>query len=131
MAKYSGKGGVCYISTSGSGDATTILGLSQWTLSRAAAKIDVTEFGDANMEKVQDLADVTGTLSGFWDDTDDNLYDAAASSDGCKVYLYPSDLVTGKYFYGPAWIDFSIDVPRGGAVTVSGSFEANGAWGQK
>lgn len=131
MAKYAGKDAVVYLSTSGAGAATTILGLNQWTLNMTTTKHDVTEFGDSNMVKVQDVPDVTGTLSGWWNDTDDNLYDASQSSDGCNMYLYPSDLVTGKYFYGPAWIDFSIDSPRGGPVTVSGGFEARGAWGME
>jgi hypothetical protein len=47
-----------------------------------------------------------------------------------KLYLYPSSDATGKYFYGPAWVDFSIEVPVDGAATISGSFAANGAWGQ-
>lgn len=131
MAKYAGKDGVVYISTSGTGNATTIVGLNNWTLNRPTDKHEVSEFGDANKTYVQGFSDCSGELSGFWNDTDDNLYDASASDDGCNLYLYPSSLVTTKYFYGPAWVDFSVACPASGAVTVSGSYVANGSWGMQ
>lgn len=131
MAKYAGRKGVVYISTSGGGNATTILGLNEWSLNMPTDKYEVTEFGDTNKTYVQGLPDVTGTLSGFWNDTDDNLYDASQSSDGVKMYLYPSADATSKYWYGTAWVDFSITTPQTGPVGVSGSFAAAGAWDQK
>ncbi len=94
-------------------------------------KYDVTQFGDSSKSYVQGLPDVTGTLSGFWDDTDDNLYDASQSSDGVKMYLYPSEDATSKYWYGTAWVDFSITTPQTGPVAVSGSFAGKDSWGQK
>jgi hypothetical protein len=130
LARYSGKKGVVYISTSGTGNATTIVGLNNWTYNRTADNQEVSQFGDTNKAYVQGLADATGDLSGFWDDTDDNLYDASISSDGCKMYLYPSSDATTKYFYGPAYVDFSVACPQTGPVTVSGSWVASGAWGQ-
>ncbi len=130
MARYAGEGGVVYISTDGTSAPTTILAMNNWTLNMPTDKHEVTAFGDANKRYVQGLPDVSGEISGFWDDTDDNMYDASQSDDGCQMYLYPSDLVTTKYWYGPAWIDFSIAVPNSGPVTVSGSFIANGSWGQ-
>lgn len=129
MAIYHGKGGVAYISTTGSGDATTIVGLSEWSLNRPTDRVETTEFGAGNKTYVQGYADATGNLSGFWDDTDDNLYDASQSSDGVKLYLYPSEDAPSKYFYGPAWVDFSITVSNSDAVRLSGSFAANGEWG--
>jgi hypothetical protein len=131
LAKYAGRKGVAYLSTTGGGAATTVLGLNEWSLNMPTDKYDVTEFGDANKTYVQGLPDVTGTLSGFWDDTDDNLYDGAQSADGIKMYLYPSSDAASKYWYGTAWTDFSITVPQTGPVAVSGSFSAAGAWGQK
>lgn len=130
MALYHGKKGVVYLSTTGSGTATTILGLNSWSLNMPTDKVETTAFGAANKTYVQGLPDVSGSISGYWDDTDDNLYDAMTSSDGVKIYLYPSSDVATKYFYGPAWVDFSISVSNSGAVTVSGDFVANGAFGQ-
>jgi len=78
---------------------------------------------------VQGLADIKGTFAGFWDDTDTTLKTAAASADGTKLYLYPSTDAATKYAYGPAWVDVSFDTSVGDAVKISGSFAANGAWG--
>jgi hypothetical protein len=130
VALYHGKKGVIYISTSGSAAAIAAVSLSSWSLDSATDRVEVTAFGDTNKTYVQGLPDLTGDLSGFWNDTSDQLYDASRSADGVKLYLYPSSDATGKYWYGPAWVDFSIEVPVDGAATISGSFAANGSWGQ-
>ena len=53
----------------------------------------------------------------------------SASSDGCRIYLYPSSDAPGKYVYGPAWLSVSIETGSTDAVKISGEFVANGAWG--
>lgn len=129
MARYHGKKGAVYMSTSGSGTATWIT-LSQWTLNMPTDKAEVTSFGDGNKTYVQGFKDISGTLSGFWDDTDAKLFQGADSTDGVKLYLYPSSDAAAKYFYGTAWLDSSIDVGVNGAVTESGNFVAAGTWGR-
>jgi len=129
MAVYHGKKGRIMMSTTGSGAATTIIKMTTWSLNRATDRVEVTAFGDANKTYVQGLADITGDLAGYFDDTSDQLYDASESADGVKLYLYPSEDVLTKYFYGPAWVDFNISTGVSEAVSVSGSFAANGAWG--
>lgn len=128
MSAYAGRKGVAYLSTTGSGTATNVVRLNAWTLNRTTDKIDVTSFGDANKTYVIGLPDLQGTLSGFWDDAETKPFTAAASSDGCKLYLYPSSDATSKYAYGPAWLDVSIEVPVSGAATISCNFAANGSW---
>ena len=130
MARYHGRKGVVYISTSGSGTAAAAVALRSWTLNMPTDKVETTAFGDSNKQYVQGLPDVSGQLAGFWDDTWDNLYDASRSTDGVKLYLYPSSDAPTKYWYGPAWVDFSIDVASDQGVTISANFSANGAWGQ-
>jgi len=130
MARYHGKVGVVYMSTTGTGTASSVTAMKSWSLNMPTDKVEVTAFGDSNKQYVQGLPDVSGSLSGWWDDTDDTLYDSMTSSDGVKLYLYPSSGVATKYFYGPAWVDFSINVASDGAVEVSADFVANGAWGQ-
>lgn len=130
MARYSGKGGLVYMSTSAAGAAASLLQMTEWSLNMPTDKQEVTAFGDTNKAYVLGLPDLTGSLSGFWDDTDDNMYDASRSADGVRMYLYPTDLVLTKYWYGPAWVDFSITVPVAGPVAISGDFAGNGAWGQ-
>lgn len=130
MALYHGRKGVVYMSTTGSGTAVAVVGLKSWSLSMPTDKVEVTAFGNANKTYVQGLPDATGDISGWWDDTSDALYDASQSSTGVKMYLYPSSDAPTKYWYGPAWVDFSISVDIGGAVECSASFAANGSWGQ-
>lgn len=130
MARYAGRKGVVYISTSGSGTAATVIGLDKWSLNMPTDKIEVTAFGDTNKVFVQGLPDLDGTISGFFDDTDDNMYDASRSTSAVKMYLYPSADVATKYFYGTAWMDFSINTGVKDAVMVSSAFKGAGAWGQ-
>jgi hypothetical protein len=128
MARYHGQRGVVYISTTGTGTATTTASLSAWTLDLDTDLVETTSFGDSNKTYVQGLRNVQGTISGFWDDTETKLFTASTSSDGCKLYLYPSSTATSKYAYGPAWLSVSLDTGVGDAVTVSANFSANGSW---
>jgi hypothetical protein len=131
MSVYAGRKGVIYLSTTGSAAATNVIKLNAWTINKTTDKIEVTAFGDANKTYVQGLPDVQGTISGFWDDTETKPFSAAASSDGCKLYLYPSSDKTTSYHYGPAWLDMTMEVAVNGAVTISGNFAANGSWGSQ
>jgi len=131
MARYHGSRGAIYSSTTGAGTAALLVSMSKWSLDMATDKEEVTAFGDSNKLYVQGLRDIKGSVSGFWDSADDSLFDASESTDGVKLYLYPSALAPTLYFYGPAWLDASIDVDAKGAVTVSGDFVAAGAWGRK
>lgn len=119
------------MSTTGSGAAVNVISLNTWSLDMPTDKVEVTAFGDTNKQYVVGLSDASGSISGFWDDTSDALYDASRSADGIKMYLYPSSDAPTKYFYGPAWVDFSISQGVSEAVAVSASYSANGAWGQQ
>lgn len=131
MAVYAGRKGVVYLSTTGSGSAASVLKLTKWTLDQSTDKIEVTAFGDTNKTYVQGLKDVKGTFAGFFDDTETKPFTAADSTDGCKLYLYPSSDVATVYWYGPAWLDVSVDTGVADAVAISGNFAANGAWAKK
>ena len=131
MAKYHGRKGLVYMSTSGSGNAASVAQLSSWSLDMSTDVIDVTAFGDANKTYVIGLKDIKGQFSGFWNDATDDLFTAADSSDGVKMYLYPSSDAISKYWYGPAWLNASVDTGVDGAVKISANFMANGSWGRK
>jgi len=131
MAKYHGKTGVVYMSTTGSGTAVSVAQLNSWELNMGTDTVETTAFGDANKTYVQGLRDLTGKFDGFWNDADDSIFDASESTDGVKMYLYPSNLAPTIYFYGPAWVDASISVGVSAAVTVSANFKANGSWSRK
>lgn len=132
MAKYHGRKGVVYMSTSGTGAAVNVANLSSWSINFATDRVEVTSFTETNKTYVQGLKDVQGQFAGFFDDsTTAALMTAADSNDGVKLYLYPSADAATRYFYGPAWVDLSIQTPINGAVSISGSFAANGSWGSK
>lgn len=93
-------------------------------------RVDVTSFGDTNKTYVQGLPDIAGRFEGNYDDTENILMAARGSADGSRLYLYVDQAnAPGRYAYGPAWIDVSVRTEVTGAVKVSGSFAANGAWG--
>jgi hypothetical protein len=129
MSRYHGKSGRVMLSTTGTAAAVTTT-MSGWTLNRATDRAETTSFGDANKTYVQGLPDLQGTITGFVDHADDRLFDASESADGAKLYLYFSTDALAIYFYGPAWVDASMEVPVSGAVTMNGTFAANGSWGR-
>ncbi|MFA4972543.1 MAG: hypothetical protein WC683_08000 [bacterium] len=131
MALYHGRHGLVYMSTTGTGNATSITSLTTWSLDMSRDTVEVTAFGDTNKVYVAGLKDIKGSFEGFWDDTNDNIYDGSDSADGVKLYLYPSSDAITKYWYGPAWLDMSVETGVGDAVKISANFSANGAWGQK
>ena len=132
MARYHGKKGVVYMSTTGSGTAVAVGNLTEWSISYATDRIDVTSFGDTNRVYVQGLRNVTGSFKGWFDDSATKaLFDAADSADGIKMYLYPSADAATRYFYGTAFVDTSIQTGVAGAVSISGTFAAAGGWDYK
>lgn len=131
MAVYSGRKGVVYMSTSGTGAASNVLNLTSWTLDQTQDTQEVTSFGDPNRTYVVGLRDVKGEIEGYWNDAEDKPFQASESADGVKLYLYPTADAPSKYWYGPAWVDASIDTKVDGPVKVKLSFSANGAWGRR
>jgi hypothetical protein len=133
MARYHGKSGQVYVSTTGTGTCIPVVALSSWSISLAKDRVDVTAFGDSNKQKVQGLAEVSGSISGWFDDTEATLFTAADSADGTKLYLYPDAAnAPTKYWYGAAFLDISeVGTQVDGAVSVSASFDANGTWARK
>ena len=128
MSISAGRRGVVYISITGSGNATNVISLNAWTINKTTDKIEVTSFGDANKTYVQGLPDIQGTLGGHWNDSETKPFAGAASTDGVKLYLYPDANKPTSFHSGPAWLDMSMDVSVSGAVTIAGSFAANGSW---
>lgn len=129
MSTHAGRTGVVYLAIeSATGVATSCISLNSWTINRATDKFEVTSFGDTNKTYVQGLADVQGTISGFWNDAETKPFGGAASATGVKLYLYPDSTAPTKYAYGTAWLDASINTGVGGAVTISANFAAANSW---
>lgn len=119
------------MSTTGTGAAASVAALTSWSIDSSTDTVEVTAFGDVNKAYVQGLPDLSGTFAGFWDNADTTLFTGAGSSDGVKLYLYPSADATTKYWYGPAWVSYSVSAGVAEAVAITANFVANGAWGRQ
>lgn len=125
MAKTSGRRGRVYVGlASDSATAEPVANLSQWSLNGSSEQLDATSFGDTTKTYVLGLPDAQGSFSGFYDTASDQLYTASQDGLARKTYLYPDTNSAGTYWFGTAFWDFSIDVPVGGVVSISGSFVA-------
>jgi hypothetical protein len=130
--RYHGKRGVVYASTSGSAAAVAIASLNSWQIQFPRDQDDVTSFMDLNKSRVYGLGDVRGRISGFWDSADESLFTGADSTDGVKLYLYPTRDAITKYWYGPAFLQIdSLETDVARAVRFSATFDAAGDWGRK
>lgn len=128
MARRSGRHGQVLLNPTGTQPAV-VAALNNWKLSYKTTKLDATAFGDSNKQKVPDLPDITGSFSGYWDDTEDKPFATAKATAGGWFYGYPDATnAATKYAYGPIYADCDIDVPVSGMVTITGTFEAGGDW---
>lgn len=132
MARVAGRQGHLYVEQSG-GVATPLVYINKWSLNATTDKYEVTAFGDTTKTYVTGLPDAQGSFSGFYDDTASTgstaLFTLAQSGTAKRVYLYPTTpSTTGPYFYGTAFVDFSVDTDLNGATTISGSFSAASSW---
>jgi hypothetical protein len=130
VPKYAGRNAAVYISTSGTGAATSLLSGTDWTLNMETQTIDVTDFNSTNQEFIQGWPNRSGTLAGWWRDDEDKLFQAIESGDGCNIYLYPSKLAPSRTFYGPAWLSGTVETSVNGAVRFTGRFAPRGTWGR-
>lgn len=131
MSIYHGSTGRLYVSTSGSGEASPVAALTDWSLDMARDTVEVTALGDTNKSFVTGLPNNAGSLSGFWESGDTTLFTAQASATAVKMYIYPSLTATSTYLYGTAWLSLSMSGAVGDAVKITGSFSAAGPWGRK
>jgi hypothetical protein len=125
--KLHGKNGALYLDGP-KGTGTKVAVKSEWTLNLARDYVDATVFGDTNKTYLTGLKDISGTYSGFLDNSGDLLVNAT-SSDIVQLYLYSDDgsspiLVAN----GPALMDASITASNTDAVRMTGNFRAAGVW---
>lgn len=126
MGAYHAKDAVVYMGVGG--DASELLGCSEWTLDMATDTVEVTSFGDTNKSYVQGLPDTSGTLSGFVKDEETKWFTAQAATAPIKLYLYFTRQTTGRYCYGTAWFSLSLNNTITSANEITGNFVAAGPW---
>jgi hypothetical protein len=128
MARHHGSHGEVQADPTGGSTLVTVASLNSWTLSQARDKVDVTAFQDTNKVYVQGLADVKGTLGGWFDDSDPTIFNIALGNIAASLSLVPSSLIPTFLWKGLGWLDASIDVKANGAISVTSSFVAAGPW---
>lgn len=108
-----------------------IISLNNFTLSQTTDRIDVTCFGDTNRVTIPGMADLSGTIGGFWNSAANAspiIFTAATATTPGKLKLIPNDTEATFYWQGLAWLDASITVPVNGAPTVTSNYSAAGPW---
>lgn len=125
--KLHGKNGALYLDGP-KGSGTKVAVKSEWTLNLARDYVDATVFGDTNKTYLTGLKDISGTYSGFLDNSGDLLVNAT-SSDTVQLYLYSDDGASPILVaHGPALMDASITASNTDAVRMTGNFRASGSW---
>lgn len=113
----------------GGATAVPVASLNTWSLDLSRDRADATCFGDTNKVWVQGLPNIEGEIGGIWDEAASPvLFDAALGDVPVLLKLIPSMITPTYLFTGLAYLDAGIEVAHDGAITVSGSFAAAGAW---
>jgi len=128
VAKYAGKRGAVYLAITLAGNASTVVGLTSWSLDMTQDKIDVSSFLDTNKVIVPGLRDLKLTFEGNWDDSESKIFGGASSTTGCNMILYPSLDAPTKYAAGGAWIDASMKTGVNDKVSITASGGAANSW---
>lgn len=128
MSRFAGRNARLYVAIASGGTAEPITFIKSFSHDRSVDRYDVTAYGDVNKSNVQGLPNAAGNWSGWYDDSTAQLYTAATDGVSRKTYFYPNTSDPTKYFFGLAFFDQSAEFPVDGAVSVSGTWAADGAW---
>lgn len=131
MARIHGKHGSIAMDPTGATTYAPLADLNSWSLDGTTAKVEVTCFGDTNVQRVTGLPDYAGDLGGFWNSlTTPAIFDAILAGTPVGLKLIPSTLEPTFFFSGLGYIDGGIEVSATGAVTFTGSWVAASNWQQ-
>ena len=129
MSRIAGRNAVIYFGATTAAQASPLAFAASYALNFTTNKIPVTAFGDRGKVSVAGLAAQSGSMNGFYDDATAQTYTAAVDGLARKLYIYPSSLNTGQYFFGTVLADFNSDSTVDGAATFAAAFEAASADG--
>lgn len=124
MARIAGRNAKLYIGIASGAEASPVPFISNFEVNRTTDRYDVTSFDDTGKAYVAGLPDASGSFSGFFDDSTNQLYTAGSDGVARKMYFYPNNTDTAKYFFGTAFFDQTATFPVDGAVAISGSWSA-------
>jgi hypothetical protein len=102
-----------------------LISLNAWTGDFSIEYEDVTCFLDTNHVYVPGLAKREGTLAGFWNSANVEIFEAAEQETPGMLKLFPNNTETTFFWSGLAYMDASIDCSLA-APKVTGSWRAAG-----
>jgi hypothetical protein len=128
MARRAGDNLALQSSATEGGSYTAIGCFTQLSANLARDRFEVTCGGDTNKTYVLGKKDFTITGTMVFDDTNDEVWEAADSDTPLWYRLYPDLLnASGFYWQGQFYLDASIDIPVAGAITSAVNLAAAGS----
>jgi hypothetical protein len=126
-----GKSGAVKMDPTGVGGPTAVVvaSLNKWDLDLAKDHVKVTCFGDQNQVYVDGLPDIKGSYAGCYDPADGLvIFDVVGGSVAPYLEMIPDFSTPDVMFSGRGLMDGKISVDANGAITIGGTFVANGPW---
>jgi hypothetical protein len=102
-----------------------LISLNAWTGDFKTEYEDVTCFGDVNRVYVPGMKDASGTIGGFWNSANVEIFEAAEQDTPGMLELVPNSTEPTFLWSGLAYMDASIDASLQ-APKISGSWKAAG-----
>ena len=102
-----------------------LISLNAWTGDFKTEMEDVTCFGDVNRVYIPGMKDAKGTIGGFWNSANVEIFEAAEMDTPGKLELVPNSTEPTFLWSGLAYMDASIDASLQ-APKVSGTWTAAG-----
>lgn len=131
MPRLAGDNGRVYLGiANAAATAEPLPFVAKYSISWKTDKYDVTAMGDGQKTYVGGLRDASGSFNGWYDDSTNQTYTAAQDGQPRKMYLYPNQADTSKYFFGLVLPDMSVDGGVGGGIAMSSDWAAYSTMGK-
>jgi hypothetical protein len=125
-----GRNGALYVdpSAAANGSAAIVAQMADFSIEQARDRVETTSFGDTTKTYVAGLADASGTINGFYNDTSNSIFTIAdGASRAFYIYVDASSTAnmapisgSGKgYWYGRGTFDVSTTSGTGDAAKVT------------
>jgi hypothetical protein len=125
----SGKNAIVYLA----GTGTSAIAMSEQTdyqLDLVDTFVDVTSLPNATgmvwNTQIKGSLGWTGKLSGNFDTTTTNLWDASVSGSAMNMYLYPSASTMTAYYYGTTFVTLKPILSGGVKKAITNAVDLNG-----
>lgn len=131
MAKLAGKQFLVKVSTTagGAGSYTAALGINDGTVNLSGTNVDVAEFGDTWIERIQALKDASYDLKGFYNSADTTGQQALQSAliNDTEVWIEMLPNGTAGFKQQVKVSKYVVGAPINGAISCDITLEGTGA----